>query len=340
MAVIVTFGEIMMRLQPPHYQRLTQAQTFEIVYGGGEANVAVALQQLGAQARYVTALPDHAVGEACMRRLRAYGVDTSCIYRAPGRLGIYFCEKGCSVRPSVVLYDRKDSLFACSGKEHYDWDAILDGADWLHVTGITPALSESVREAMMQGLRAAKEKGVMVSCDLNYRGKLWSRERACEVMSEVMRYVDVLIANEEDCKDVFGIVAPHTDIEEGVLNVQGYEQVCRQVEDRFGIHRIAITMRESYNASENGWSAMFYDHGTCYVSRKYRLQIVDRVGGGDSFAAGLIYALQKGYGPQQTVEFAVAASAWKHTVEGDCNELSLAEITRLAAGGASGRVQR
>lgn len=336
----VTFGEIMLRLQPPSYERFLQAKNFDAVYGGGEANVAVSLSQLGAEAKYVTRLPANPLGVACRNYLRGWGVDTSDIVFGGDRIGIYFCEKGASQRPSNVVYDRAGSSAATASRADYDWERILDGASWFHFTGITPALGGENPAIVLDVCKTAKRKGVTVSCDLNYRKKLWTREQAREVMEKLCGYVDVLIANEEDSADVFGIRARGSDIEGGTLSAEGYADVARQLTERFGLTAAAITLRESVSASVNGWSGMLYTGGQAYLSTKYNIHIVDRVGGGDSFGAGLIYSLLEGKAPQDAIEFAVAASCLKHTVEGDCNIVTAAEVESLVRNGGSGRVQR
>ena len=340
MAKIVTFGELMIRLQPFHYERFVQASELAFTFGGGEANVAVSLANFDMDSAFVTKLPAHAIGQAAVNSLRRYGVDTSYITRGGERVGIYFNEKGASQRPSVCIYDRAHSAIAEAESADFDWERIFEGADWFHFTGITPALGENVAALCKEACIAAKAQGVKISCDLNYRGKLWSREQARETMSELCRYVDVCIANEEDAKDVFGIEAEKTDITAGELNREGYISVAKQLEERFGFEKVAITLRESKSAFDNDWSAMLYDGENACFSKKYHLHIVDRIGGGDSFGAGLIYALLQGKGTAEAVEFAVAASALKHAVEGDYNMVSVAEVEKLAGGDGSGRVQR
>ncbi len=338
---IITFGEIMLRLQPYGYKRIMQAEAFEAVFGGGEANVSVSLAQMGADTAFVTRLPQNAVADKCVKELRGWGVDTSRILRGGSRMGIYFCEKGEGVRASNVIYDRAHSAISEIAPEMLDAEAALEGAGWLHFTGITPALGENVAQTTLKLLRAAKEKGVTVSCDLNYRAKLWSREQAKKTMSELLGYVDVLISNEEDCKDVLGLAAEDSDITGGHLSAQAYGRLGAKVMDMFpNIKYVAFTLRESLSASVNNWSAVLVGKDKVTPSKKYRLEIVDRVGGGDSFGAGLIYALSSGKKEEEAIEFAVAASALKHTVEGDFNVASLKEIEKLMGGDASGRVQR
>ncbi|MBO4406264.1 MAG: sugar kinase [Clostridia bacterium] len=340
MAKVVTFGEIMLRLQPPEYKRFLQATSFDVVYGGGEANVAISLAQYGDEVAYVTKLPDNPIGQACLNEIRKWGVNTAFIARGGARLGIYFCEKGASQRPSNVVYDRAGSSIATSTVADFDWDKIFEGVDWFHFTGITPALGDNVAESVLAACKAAKARGIRISCDLNYRKKLWTKEKAGQVMGNLMQYVDLLIANEEDCSDVFGIKASGTDIETGKLSTDGYKDVCRQIEERFGIKTVAITLRESISASQNGWSGMLCSDGEFYFSDRYMITIVDRVGGGDSFGAGLIHSLANGKDPQYAISFAVAASCLKHTVEGDYNVASEKEVLNLVKGGGSGRVQR
>ena len=337
---VVTFGEIMLRLQPDNYLRFVQVDHYEATYGGGEANVSVSLANYGLDSRYVTKLPAHEIGQAAVNSLRKFGVDTSYITRGGDRVGIYFNEKGASQRGSKCIYDRAHSAIAEASKEDFDWDAIFEGAEWFHFTGITPAVSDSLAEITLEAAKKAKEKGLTVSCDLNYRGKLWSKEKAGKVMGEICKYVDVCIANEEDAADVFGIRAKDTDITSGVIDREGYIDVAKQLTDRFGFDKVAITLRESLSANDNNWSAMLYTGGEAFFSKKYALRIVDRVGGGDSFGGGLIYSCVEGYGPQETIEFAVAASALKHTIEGDFNMVSVDEVKKLAGGDGSGRIQR
>lgn len=341
MAKIVTVGEIMMRLQPSGYKRFMQADSFDIVFGGGEANVAVSLAQFGEDVAFVTKLPRNAIADKCVKELKGWGVDVSKIVRGGDRMGIYFCEKGCSQRGSNVIYDRAGSAIANIGENDLDISAVLDGAEWLHWTGITPAISDAMAEVTEKILIEAKRRNITVSCDLNYRKKLWSREKANAVMSKLVKYVDVLISNEEDCKDVFSIEAENTDINSGVISQKGYEGIGKRLMGKFpNIKYVAFTLRESVSASCNGWSAMLVDGKNVYKSKKYTIDIVDRVGGGDSFGAGLIYGLKNKLGEQNAIEFAVAASCIKHTVEGDFNIASVDEVNKLAGGDGSGRVQR
>ena len=337
---VVTFGEIMLRLAPEGYYRFVQAESFGATYGGGEANVAVSLANYGLDAKFVTKLPKHEIGQAAVNALRRYGVDTGDIVRGGDRVGIYFLEKGASQRPSKVIYDRAGSSIATATTEDFDWKKILEGAQWFHFTGITPALNDQVVAICLEACKAAKEMGITVSCDLNYRNKLWSKEKAGKVMGELCQYVDVCIANEEDAADVFGIKAADTDVTTGTVNHEGYKDVAKQLADRFGFQKVAITLRESLSANDNNWSAMLYDGGEYYFSKKYKMHIVDRVGGGDSFGGGLICAALNGYDPQAIIEFAVAASCLKHSIEGDMNMVSMDEVLKLAGGDGSGRVQR
>ena len=336
----LTFGEIMLRLKAPGMTRLLTDHYLEATFGGGEANVAVSLANYGLDSVYVTKLPAHAIGQAAVDSLRYFGVDTSKIVRGGDRVGIYYLEKGASQRGSVCIYDRAHSAIAEARSGDFNWDAIFEGADWFHFTGITPALGPNLVELCRQACEVAKARGVKISCDLNYRGKLWTRDQARAAMTDLCRYVDVCISNEEDAKDVFGIEAEGSDIYGGKLNKAGYESVARQLMDKFGFEKVAITLRTSISASDNDWAGMLYDGKDCCFSKEYHLHIVDRVGGGDSFGAGLIYALLSGKSSQDAIEFAVAASALKHSVEGDYNRVTVAEVEKLAGGDGSGRVQR
>ena len=342
MSKVITFGELMLRLAPNGYYRFFQNDQMQATFGGGEANVAVSLANFGLDSVYVTKLPKHAIGQAAVDSLRYFGVDTSKIVRGGDRVGIYYLEKGASQRGSVCIYDRAHSAIAEASSADFDWDSIFAEADWFHFTGITPALGGELPEICLEACKAAKKLGVRISCDLNYRKKLWSREKAGDVMSKLMPYVDVCISNEEDAKDVFGIEAEATDIYAGELNHEGYKSVARQLADKFGFEMVAITLRESHSAFDNGWSAMLYnvaDDEYCF-SKKYDLHIIDRVGGGDSFGGGLIYALLSGKDTQAAVEFAVAASALKHSIGGDYNMVTVPEVEKLAGGDGSGRIQR
>ncbi len=340
MSKVITFGELMLRLAPLGYYRFVQADTLGATFGGGEANVAVSLANYGMDAAFVTKLPKHEIGQAAVNSLRKYGVDTSLITRGGDRVGIYYLEKGASQRASKCIYDRAHSAIAEATSADFDWDKIFEGADWFHFTGITPALGANVAELCKEACKAAKAHGVKVSCDLNYRGKLWTRAQARETMTELCKYVDVCIGNEEDAKDVFGIEAENTDIHGGKLNYDGYKSVAKQLKDTFGFEKVAITLRTSITANDNDWAAMLYDGNDYYFSKKYNIHIVDRVGGGDSFGAGLIYGLLSGKDCQAALEFAVAASCLKHSIEGDYNMVSVDEVEKLAGGDGSGRVQR
>ena len=340
MAKVVTFGELMIRLQPYNYERFVQADHLEFTFGGGEANVAVSLANYGLDASFVTKLPAHAIGQCAVNSLRRYGVDTSKIVRGGDRVGIYFNEKGASQRPSVCIYGRAHSAIQEAQPAGFDWEKIFDGVDWFHFTGITPALGPNVVEICKEACKAAKARNIKISCDLNYRGKLWTRDQARAAMTDLCQYVDVCISNEEDAKDVFGIEAEATDITAGELNKEGYKSVAKQLADKFGFEKVAITLRESKSAFDNDWSAMLYDGENYCFSKLYHLHIIDRIGGGDSFGGGLIYALLSGKDTQAAVEFAVAASALKHSIEGDYNFATIAEVEKLAGGDGSGRVQR
>jgi 2-dehydro-3-deoxygluconokinase len=340
MSKVVCFGEVMLRLSPPGYERIVQAKQFEIIFGGAEANVSVSLANFGLKVAYVSKLPDNLIGDACRNEIRKYGVDVSNVVRGGDRLGIFYCEKGAAMRPSNVIYDRAGSAISEAKATDFNWPKILEGANWFHFTGITPALGDNVAAICREACETAKSMGIMVSCDVNYRKKLWSREKAGEVMSDLMKYVDVLIANEEDAADVFGIHAEGTDITGGKISEFGYRSVAEKLVKRFGMQYVAITLRESLSASDNGWSGMLYDGHEFYQSRHYDIHIVDRVGGGDSFGAGLIYGFLSGMGPQGSLEFAAAASALKQTIEGDFNMVGAKEVKTLMGGDASGRVQR
>ena len=337
---VVTFGELMLRLAPEGYLRFTQADKFGVVYGGGEANVSVSLANYGLDSAFVTKLPAHEIGQSAINALRRYGVDTSMVVRGGDRVGIYFNEKGASQRPSKVIYDRAGSSIAMAKPEDFDWVKIFEGVDWFHFTGITPALGQNVADICLEACKAAKAAGVKISCDLNFRKKLWSREQAQKTMSELCKYVDVCISNEEDAHDVFGIDAENTDIAGGKLNHEGYKSVARQLAEKFGFEKVAITLRSSISANDNDWAALLYDGKDYCFSKSYHMHIVDRVGGGDSFGGGLIYSCLMGYSTQDAVEFAVAASCLKHSIEGDFNAVSVAEVQALAGGNGTGRIQR
>lgn len=342
MGKFITFGEIMFRLNPEGYLRLVQADKLEVSIAGGEANTAVSLANYGLDTVYVSKVPAHEIGDCVIRGLRTYNINTGYILRGGKRLGIYYVEKGASQRPSKVIYDREDSAIAQAKPEEFDWDKIFDGASWFHFTGITPALSDNMAQTCLEACKKAKEKGITVSCDLNYRKKLWSREKAGQVMAQLMPYVDVCIANEEDAADVFGIHAEETDIESGKLNYDGYISVAHQLSQRFGCGKVAITLRGSISATENTWAGMLYDSASdcASFSKSYYIFVVDRVGGGDSFGGGLIYALSQGYSQEDAINFAVAASCLKHTIEHDFNQVTVQEVLALMNGSGSGRVQR
>ncbi|AKP53409.1 sugar kinase [Cyclobacterium amurskyense] len=337
---VVTLGEVMLRLSTPDFKRFVQTDTFDITYGGGEANVAGALCNYGLEGTFVTKVPDNPIGQSAINHLRRYGVDTQYIARGGKRLGIYFLETGASMRASQVVYDRADASISEAEISDFDFDKIFDGAVWFHTTGITPALSDKAAALTEAALKAAKAKGVTTSIDLNYRKKLWSKEKAKEVMTRLCQYVDVCIGNEEDAETTLGFHSKETDVTKGELNLEGYKDVFKQMKEKFGFKYIASTLRESYSASDNGWSALVYDGNEFYHSKKYDVRIVDRVGGGDSFASGLIYGLIQEMGLKDATEFAVAASALKHTFPGDMNHATLAEVEVLMGGDASGRVQR
>ncbi|MCK9479253.1 MAG: sugar kinase [Firmicutes bacterium] len=337
---VVTLGEIMLRLQPMGHQRFIQAQSLEASFGGGEANVAVSLANYGIDAHFITKLPKNAIADSCIAELKKYGVKTDNIARGGERLGIYFIEKGASQRPSKVVYDRAHSSISTADYSDFDWDKIFDGADWFHFTGITPALGEKAAELTLNACKKAKEKGVKVSCDLNFRKNLWTSEQANKVMSGIMPFVDVIVANEEDSEKVFGIKSSGSNVTGGRLSDEGYKEVCHKLQERFGFEKIAITLRESISASVNNWSGLLYDGSKFYKSKKYEINIVDRVGGGDSFGGGLIYSVLNGFSMQDSIEFAVAASCLKHSIEGDFNLVAVDEVESLAKGDGSGRVQR
>ncbi|MDR2176438.1 MAG: sugar kinase [Treponema sp.] len=337
---IVTFGEIMMRLNPAGYQRFVQAGTWETSYAGGEANVAVSLAQFGMDAAFVTKIPAHEIGQCALNECRRYGVDTSLILRGGERLGLYYVEKGASQRASKVIYDRAGSAIAQAKPEEFDWNKIFAGANWFHFTGITPALSDNCAAACLEAAKTARKLGLTVSCDLNYRKKLWTSEKAGRVMGDLMPFVDICIANEEDAADVFGIHAEGADITGGKVQGESYVSVARQLAGRFNFKKVAITLRGSVSASDNIWSAMLYEDGKSFFAPSYTVHIVDRVGGGDSFGAALIYSQLSGWDNQRAINFAAASSCLKHSIEHDFNLINLAEAEALAAGNASGRVQR
>ena len=342
MAEFLTFGEIMLRLKTSGHERFFQSPTFEATFGGGEANVAVALANYGFDAGFVSALPANDIGESAVRELRRFGVDTNHIRRSGDRVGIYYLEAGANQRPSKVVYDRAGSSICEAKPGDFDWSEIFSGAKWLHITGITPALSASAAALSLEAVAAAKDAGVTVSCDFNFRGKLWKwGKSAPEVMSGLVRHVDVGIANEEDCQKSLGITVD-VDVESGELDTAKYEALSAKVLEEYpDMSAIAITLRESYSADRNGWSACLRDAGGFRLSRRYEItDIIDRVGGGDSFASALIYGLNAYEDRQQSLEFAVAASCLKHSILGDFNRVTVAEVEHLMGGDASGRVQR
>ncbi len=330
----------MLRLATPGHLRLNQTPVLEMTFGGGEANVAVSLALFGEETAFVTRLPKNDVAEACIQKIRGLGVDTRSILRGGERIGIYYLESGASQRASTVTYDRGRSSISEINPADLKWEEILKGADWFHFTGITPALSDKAAQATLEGARAAKKLGLTVSCDLNYRKKLWTSEKAGQVMAPIMEFVDICIANEEDAEKVFGVKAGATEVTEGKLDHDRYVEVATKLTERFKFKGVAITLRESFSASHNGWSGLYFTGGKACFSRRYDLEIVDRVGGGDSFAAGLIYALGKKKSAQEAIEFAVAASCLKHSISGDFNLVKLSEVEGLLAGDGSGRVQR
>lgn len=337
---VVTFGELMLRLQPYNYLRFVQADSYEASYGGGEANVAVSLSNFGIDTDFVSKLPDNEIGQAGVNTLRRYGVGTKFIKREGEKCGIYFLEKGASQRPSKVIYDRKYSSFYFSNPTDYNWDEIFKGADWFHVSGITPAVNKPLEDITLTAVKKAKEMGLTVSVDLNYRSKLWSKAKANKVMSEIAKYCDICIGNEEDASDVFNITVSNSDIEKGNINKDSYKSVAKQLYDKFNFKKVAITLRTSLSASENKWSAMLFDGNQYYFSKEYLLHIIDRVGGGDSFSAGLIYSLLNNYSCQDAIDFAVAASCLKHSLEEDFNLETVDEVKKIVELGGSGRVQR
>lgn len=339
---VLTFGEIMLRLRTPGHERFFQSNMMEATFGGGEANVAVSLVNYGMEAQYCTVLPDNAIGDECVKELRRFGVDVSKVQRGPGRMGIYFLENGANQLPSKVVYDRAYSAIALAKPGDIDWDKVFDGVDWFHITGITPAISESAMELSLESVKVAKEKGITVSCDLNYRKNLWKYgKKATEVMRELAKYVDVAIANEEDVQKSLEITMD-VDVESGKLDREKYKELGDKVLAAYPhMKMIAITLRESHSADWNGWAGCLNDGEKFYVSKKYEIRdIIDRVGGGDSFAAGLIYGLNTYEDKQQALEFSVAASCLKHSIVGDFNRVSVSDVEKLAGGDGTGRVQR
>lgn len=339
---VLTFGEIMLRLKSPGHERFFQSPMLEATFGGGEANVAVSLANYGMDAEFCTVLPDNALGDECVKELRRFGVDTKKIQRGPGRMGIYFLEGGANQLPSKVVYDRAWSSIAQAKPGDIDWDKVFEGVEWFHITGITPAISESAMELSLESVKAAKKKGITVSCDLNYRKNLWKYgKKAAEVMRELAKYVDVAIANEEDVQKSLEITVD-VNVESGELDREKYRALGQKVLDAYpDMKMIAITLRESHSADWNGWAACLNDGKNFYVSKKYEIRdIIDRVGGGDSFAGGLIYGLNSYEDKQQALEFAVAASCLKHSIIGDFNRVGVSDVEKLAGGDGTGRVQR
>ena len=339
---VVSFGEIMLRLSPDGYYKLFQKPELNTSFCGAEANVAVALSNYGDEAEFVTALPDNDIGRAACRELMRYGVKTDNIVYTGDRLGIFFAEKGASQRPSKVIYDRKNSAIALADPSSFDWEKIFDGADWFHITGITPALSDSLAKISVDAVKAAKKAGLTVSCDINYRTKLWSAQKARPVMTEIMKYVDVCIGNEEDAEIVFGIKAGTTDVTKGQLDTDGYKKSLQTVAETFGCKIVAYSQRKSYSASDNGWSGIIYDDEKkqVYTSVQYDIRITDRIGGGDAFASGLIYALHNNISPANAIETAAAAGCLDQTLEGDFCLFGINDVIDLAGGNSSGRVKR
>ena len=333
---VVTFGEILLRLSPEGHKRFLQADSFDAVYGGGEANTAISLAQFGYDAKFITKLPDHEIGQAAINTLRQYGVDTSDILRGGNRIGLYYLEKGAAQRPSKVIYDRAGSSVAAAKAEEFDWERLLSGADLFHITGITPALSAECAKASLEAVKTAKRLGITVSCDINFRRKLWDKDTAGKVMADILEYSDIYIGGRDQAEELFGIPTNARDDSD----YEAYKAVAEKLKERFGLKKVAITLRTTLSSDENKWAALLYDGEKHCFSREYRSLIVDRVGGGDSFSAGLIYALGEGMDTQSAVDFAAAASCLKLSVEGDCNIMSADEVKSLAFGGGSAQVQR
>jgi 2-dehydro-3-deoxygluconokinase len=340
MGKMVGFGEIMVRLESPGNYKILQSNEFTVSYAGAEASVCVSLSRLGLQSSYISKLPKNEVAETALCKLRQHGVALDHMVYGGDRIGVYYLERGASQRPSKVIYDRKYSSIAMARVSDFDWDVIFENADWFHFTGITAALSDSMPEICEMACKAAKKRGVMISCDLNYRKNLWSEEKAKIVMTRLMPYVDVLIGNEEDAEKTLGFSPKDSDVTSGDLSYDSYGDIAKQICDTFGVKYVAFTLRTSISASDNRWAGILYTDGTCHLSKEYLIHIVDRVGGGDSFSAGLIYALHEKYEPKNAIEFAVAASCLKHTLEQDFNLSTLEDVQRLMQGDGSGRVQR
>ncbi len=334
------FGDMLLRLNPEGYLRFSQADRMQVNYTGAEANVCVSLAHMGVDSEFVTRLPENAIADAAIAELRKHSVGVSHIVRGGERIGVFYVEKGAAQRPSTIVYDRTGTAIATARSEDFNWNEIFKDIDWFHWTGITPALGAKLPDICGEALQIAKRKGIRISCDLNYRAKLWTPEKAGEVMRRLLPYVDVLIANEEDSEKVLGIHAEATNVTRGLLNRDGYIDVARKLSEAYPIKAVGITLRKSISASDNEWSAMLYKDGKAYFSRVYPIHIVDRVGGGDAFAAGLIYALMNDLDAQETIEYAAAASCLKQTIEMDFNLCTADEIKRLANGDSSGRIQR
>lgn len=339
---VITFGEILLRLAPQGHKKLFQNDIFETSFCGSEANVAVSLANFGIDSCFVTKVPDNEVGQAAINSLRYFGVDTSKVIKGGERLGLYYLEKGASQRPSKVLYDRAFSAIANSNVEDFNWDKIFDGAKWFHFSGINPALSEKMSKISLEACKVAKEKRITISCDINYRSKLWTKDDAKETMTELMKYVDVCIGNEEDAENVFGIKADNTDVLSGNVDHRSYEQVSKKISENFGCKYVALSLRTSLSASTNKWAGMLFsaEQNKYFFSKEFTIDIVDRVGSGDSFAAGIIYSLVNRAEGKDAVEFAVAASCLKHTQEGDYNRIGIKDVVSLIEGNSSGRVIR
>lgn len=340
MASVITFGEIMLRLSPPSNLRFVQTNSYDARFGGAEANVSFALSNLGVDTSFVTKLPKNDIGQACINELRRYGIDVSNIVLGGDRIGIYFLEKGASQRGSKVIYDRANSSISQCSREDFNWDKIFNNSKWFHFTGIMPALGINAADICIDACRKAKEKGLIISLDLNFRKKLWTSKDANETMSKLMPYVDICIANEEDADNIFGIHAKDSNIIEGRLSYQGYKEVAKEIADRFNIKKVGITLRGSISASDNLWSCMLYNGSEYFFSKEYLIKIADRVGAGDSFSAGLIYSFLNGKDDREALEFAAASSCLKHSIEGDFNIVSVDEVMTLYNGDASGRIQR
>jgi len=338
----ITFGEIMLRLKPPHCARFFQSPLLEATFGGGEANVAVGLARFGLNVAYVSVIPKNAIGDACLGELRRQGVDTSLMVRKGDRLGIYFLENGANQRPSLVIYDRSHSAIAEARPGDIDWEWVFNGASWFHITGITPAISLSASELSLEAVKKAREKGVSITCDLNFRKNLWQYGKSApEIMGDLVKYVDIVLGNEEDCQKSLGVKV-NIDVESGELQIQQYQELTDQILDLYpNLQKIALTLRESHSANYNGWSGVLNNRKEFFISKKYEIHdIVDRVGAGDTFAAGLIYGFNNLNSDKEALEFAVAASCIKHSIPGDLPLLSIEEVNSLARGAASGRVQR